>query len=70
MTESAVHAVTDLRSLSFPEKFLEGARNAVTTCLRIEPSEKVTLITDESTASIAASLAVELDAIGCTWNAS
>ncbi len=60
--------MTDLRSTAFPEEFREGARNAVTTCLRIQPSEKVTVITDESTASIAAALAVELDAIGCTWN--
>ena len=68
MTESAVKTATDLRSLGFPQEFGEGARNAVTTCLRIEPGEKVTLITDESTAVIAASMAAELDGIGCTWN--
>ena len=61
-------ATTDLRAIAFPEEFREGARNAVTTCLRIAPDEKVTLITDESTAPIAAALAVELDAIGCLWN--
>ncbi len=55
--------------MSFPEEFRAGARNAVTTCLRIQPSEKVTLITDEATREIAASIAVELDAIGCRWNA-
>ena len=60
---------TDLRAVTFPEEFREGARNAATTCLRIEPGEKVTLITDEATASIAAAIAAELDAIGCTWNA-
>ena len=58
-----------LRGMKFPEGFLAGARNAVTTCLRIQPEEKVTLITDESCITIAASLGSELDRIGCTWNA-
>ncbi|SNS73369.1 Thermophilic metalloprotease (M29) [Granulicella rosea] len=60
---------TDLRSVPFPESFTDGARNAVTTCLRIQREEKVTLITDRSCIAIAASLALELDAIGCAWNA-
>lgn len=60
--------MTDLRSTAFPEEFRPGARNAVTTCLRIAPNEKVTLITDESTAAIAAAIAGELDEIGCVWN--
>ncbi len=53
----------------FPADFTPGARNAVTTCLRIQPSEKVTVITDQKTAPIAASLVRELEALGCTWNA-
>src|SRR6202012_591091 len=52
----------------FPPEFTPGARNAVTTCLRIQPNEKVTLITDERCLAIAASLAAELDRIGCTWH--
>jgi leucyl aminopeptidase (aminopeptidase T) len=60
---------TDLRTVAFPEEFREGARNAVTTCLRIAPYEKVTLIADESTVTIAASIVSELDKIGCVWNA-
>ncbi len=59
---------TDLRTVPFPPDFREGAHNAVTTCLRIQPEERVTLITDEATMAIAASLAVELDRIGCTWH--
>jgi aminopeptidase len=59
----------DLREVEFPEEFLEGARNAVTTCLRIKPEEKVTLITDESCMTIAAALVFELEKIGCAWNA-
>jgi leucyl aminopeptidase (aminopeptidase T) len=60
---------TDLLTVSFPEEFREGARNAVTTCLRITPQEKITLIADETTIQIAAALAVELTKLGCTWNA-
>src|SRR5258705_4614098 len=52
-----------------PAEFPAGARNAVTTCLRIQPNEKVTLITDERCLTIAASLASELDRVGCEWNA-
>ena len=59
---------TDLRAVPYPPEFLEGARNAVTTCLRIEAGERVTLIADQATVAIAASLAAELDRIGCAWN--
>ena len=60
---------TDLREVSFPQEFSEGARNAVMTCLKVQQHEKVTLITDHSCVQIAASLALELEAIGCEWNA-
>jgi aminopeptidase len=60
---------TDLKTVAFPDEFLEGARNAVTTCLRVQSYEKVTVIADESTLTIAASLVSELDKIGCVWNA-
>jgi aminopeptidase len=67
---SEVKAVaTDLKTVAFPDDFLEGARNAVTTCLRIQSYEKVTVIADESTLTIAASLVSELGKIGCVWNA-
>ena len=55
--------------MPFPEEFRPGARAAVTTCLRVEASEKVTLICDQATALIAASLALELAALGCRWDA-
>ena len=69
MSELKEPVMTDLLEVEFPEEFLEGARNAVTTCLRIKPQEKVTVITDESCITIAASVAAELEEIGCTWNA-
>ncbi len=58
---------TDLLRAAYPEEFREGAHNAVTTCLRIQRNEKVTLITDRSCMAIAASIAVELDDLGCEW---
>jgi aminopeptidase len=59
---------TPLLDVTFPAGFTPGARNAVTTCLRIQPSEKVTLITDQATIEIAASIARELKNLGCPWN--
>ncbi|MDR3740523.1 MAG: aminopeptidase [Terracidiphilus sp.] len=58
-----------LLSLAYPEEFVQGARSAVATCLRIYPAEKATLITDRATEAIAASLAAALQKCGCEWNA-
>jgi aminopeptidase len=47
-----------------------GARNAVRVCLRVRPTEKVTLITDHASLAIAASLAAEIADVGapcCAW---
>jgi leucyl aminopeptidase (aminopeptidase T) len=41
-----------------------GARNAVSVCLRVQPEEKVCVITDEVTLEIAAALVSELEALG------
>ena len=68
MTLHEQTAATDLRSIAFPPEFEEGAHNAATTCLRIARNERVTLITDEATKSIAGAIATELDRLGCTWN--
>jgi len=65
MIETAAH----LLSLAYPAEFVPGARSAVVTCLRIEPTEKVTLITDRATEPIAAALAAQLEERGCQWNA-
>jgi leucyl aminopeptidase (aminopeptidase T) len=53
----------------FDPELSPGAYNAVNTCLRIQPSEKVTLITDEDTREIAASLVRELTAVGSPFHA-
>jgi aminopeptidase len=49
------------------DEFRPGARAAIETCLRVEPAETVTLITDQTTREIAAALAAELERTGCSW---
>jgi leucyl aminopeptidase (aminopeptidase T) len=65
----APEAIFDLRRVPFPPEFAYGARNAVATCLQIHAGEKVTLITDDACLQIAASIATELESVGCEWNA-
>jgi leucyl aminopeptidase (aminopeptidase T) len=56
-------------SIPFDPELTPGAQNAVRVCLRIQPSEKVTVITDEATKEIAASLVHELENVGCPYRA-
>src|SRR5271156_5593028 len=59
-----------LNKMVFDPQLTPGARNAVRVCLRIQPSEKVTVITDEASLEIAAALVHELEELGCpyqTW---
>ena len=57
------------RHLAHDPELTQGAQNAVRVCLRIQPSEKVTLITDRESLSIAASLAAEIEAVGSACHA-
>jgi len=54
-------------NILFDRELSPGARNAVNVCLRIQPSEKVTVITDEASLEIAASLAHELEKMGSPY---
>ncbi len=59
-----------LNKLTFDPELTPGARNAVRVCLRVQPSEKVTVITDEVSLEIAAAIVHELEDLGCryqTW---
>jgi leucyl aminopeptidase (aminopeptidase T) len=58
-----------LNTLAFDPELTPGARNAVSVCLRVQPSEKVTVITDEATREIAASIVHELEALGAPYRA-
>lgn len=50
-------------------ELMPGARNAVETCLAVQPGEHVALIADEASRSVAASLAAALQAAGANCNA-
>jgi aminopeptidase len=50
--------------VSFDPEFGPGARNAVGVCLRVQPDEKVCVITDEATLEIAAAIVAELERLG------
>lgn len=69
MTQSLTAQNQALLDTPYPEDFTPGAYAAVFTCLRIEPTEKVTLITDSETQPIAAAIAAQLMQNGCRWNA-
>ena len=56
-----------LNELPFDPELTPGARNAVRVCLRVQPTEKVTVITDKVSLEIAASLVRELEGMGCQY---
>ena len=58
-----------LSTIPFDPELTPGARNAVNVCLRVQPGEKVTVITDEATKEIAASMVRELEAVGAPYQA-
>jgi aminopeptidase len=55
--------------ISFDPEYTPGARNAVQVCLRVQPHEKVCVITDEATMEIAASMTHELETLGAPYHA-
>jgi aminopeptidase len=65
----AQQVLNDITKISFDPEYSPGAYNAVNTCLRVQPSEKVTLITDNACREIAASIAQELLRVGCSFKA-
>jgi aminopeptidase len=60
---------TPIEQISFDPEYTPGARNAVQVCLRVEPEEKVCLITDEATLETAAAIAHELEELGSSYRA-
>jgi len=59
----------NFNTIPFDPELTPGARNAVKVCLRVQPAEKVTVITDEATKEIAASIVHELEAVGARYHA-
>lgn len=69
MNVPASPVTRQLETLPFSPELTPGARNAVKVCLRVRPEEKVTVITDEVTSEIAASLVHELKNVGAPYHA-
>jgi aminopeptidase len=58
-----------INTIPFDPEFTPGARNAVNVCLRIQPQERVAIITDLATLEIAAAIVAELDKVGSPYHA-
>jgi aminopeptidase len=56
--------VTSAELMTIDQEYIQGAKNAVRVCLNIQPHERVTVITDEASKDIAASLIQEIEAVG------
>src|SRR5258705_407137 len=63
------HANRPLNTIPFDSELTPGARNAVQVCLRIQATERVTVITDEASLEIAAAIVRELEQVGVTYHA-
>lgn len=58
----------DLTCLPYDPDLRPGAFNALNVCLRLEPEERITVITDVEALEIAAALVAEIEAIGSPYN--
>ena len=56
-----------ISTIPFDQELAPGAHNAVNVCLRVQPTEKVTIITDEATREIAAAIAREIEQVGASY---
>ncbi len=63
------HAHRPLHTIPFDPELTPGAHNAVRVCLRVQTSERVTVITDEASIEIAAALVRELEQLGAPYHA-
>src|SRR5205809_6423706 len=53
---------------SIDPELVPGARNAIDVCLRLEPQERITIVTDTVTREIAAALQREVERIGSDYS--
>src|ERR1051325_6530159 len=49
-------------------ELIPGARNAIEVCLRLQPDERITIITDTATREIAAALQTEVAKVGAEYS--
>jgi aminopeptidase len=59
----------DLNEVLFDPEYIPGAYNAVHVCLRVQPSERVCVITDNATKEIAGAIVAELEKLGSPYHA-
>jgi aminopeptidase len=57
-----------LQDILVDPELVPGAHNAIHTCLRLRPEERITLITDSETREIAAALVREIEAVGSSYS--
>ena len=69
MMNSSANQAQPINTISFDPELTPGARNAVNVCLRVQSSEKVTVITDEASREIAAAIVRELENLGARYHA-
>ena len=58
-----------IQNIPFDPEYSPGAFNAVNVCLRVQAGEQVSVITDEATIEIAASIVHELEKLGAPYHA-
>lgn len=59
----------DIKLVDFDKELTPGAYNAINVCLRLKPHERITIITDEESIEIAASLVAEIEKVGSEYSA-
>jgi aminopeptidase len=69
MTISVRPNRVQLNHTPFDPEFTPGAHNAVNVCLRVQPDERVCVITDEATLEIAAAIVAEIEKLGVPYQA-
>jgi leucyl aminopeptidase (aminopeptidase T) len=58
-----------LETVPFDPELTPGAKNAIGVCLRLQPTEKVTVITDLASKEIAASIVRQIEGVGAPYRA-
>ena len=59
---------TFITEIDFDKELIQGAHNAINACLRLKPEERITIITDNDSIEIAASLISEINKVGSEYS--
>ena len=61
---NTIHTIENILTVPYPDAYDRAAKNALDICLKLQPEERFTLVTDEATLPIAACLIKEVLEIG------